>query len=206
MIEFEYIDKTSTPPGDWRIVVPQTGVKFQSYDYRTIRNKYMNHLAGNNIPLPPEWEAEFLSEMCKQNNWGTKCKRVDSKKVQRRRLSLTAVLSFLNMMKVWAGSALSGKPAFVTQAEAERRATICASCPMNATLQFSCGACMGAVISLLSGILGKRKTERDSELGACLVCSCSLKAAVHIPVEIQKEGLSEELKRDFENIEYCWKK
>ena len=127
-------------------------------------------------------------------------------KIQRRRLSLTSVLSFLNMMKAWAQSTLSGKSAFVTQAEAERRASICADCPMNATLQFSCGACMGAVITLLSSILGNRKTERDNELGACLVCSCSLKAAVHVPIDVQREGLNEEIKQDFEKIKHCWKK
>jgi hypothetical protein len=128
------------------------------------------------------------------------------KKIQRRRLSLTSVLSFLGMMKAWAQSTLSGKDAFVSQAEAERRASICANCPMNVTLQFSCGACMGAVITLMSSIIGNRKTEQDKDLGACLVCSCSLKAAVHVPIEVQREGLTNEINQEFDNIKYCWKR
>jgi len=65
---------------------------------------------------------------------------------------------------------------------------------------------MGAVLTLIHGILGKRKTELDNSLGACLICSCSLKAAVHVPVDVQREGLSEELKNDFDEIKYCWKR
>jgi hypothetical protein len=110
------------------------------------------------------------------------------------------------MMKTWAESTLSGKAAFVSREEAEKRAAICAACPMNTTLQFSCGACMGAVITLMSSIIGNRKTERDRELGACLVCSCSLKAAVHVPVDVQRDGLTDEINQEFDKITHCWKR
>lgn len=207
MIEFEFIDKASSPPGNWKIKVPKTGIVFKHYDYRAIRNAYRSHCNANGIFLSPNWEEEFLSEMCKQNpDWGNKCRPMAGKNVVRRRLSLTAVLSFLNMMRAWAESTLSGKAAFVSQDEAERRAGICVNCPFNATLQFSCGACMGAVLTLIHGIIGKRKTSYDDRLGACLVCSCSLKAAVHVPVDVQREGLNEELKQDFDQIKYCWKR
>ena len=207
MIEYEYIDKSTSPNGGWKIKVPQTGIEFKHYDYKSICNAYKNHCAANGIFLTPTWEEEFISEMCKQNaHWGRMCRRVDMKKIQKRKLSLTSVMSFLGMMKAWAQSTLSGKDAFVSQAEAERRASICANCPMNVTLQFSCGACMGAVITLMSSIIGNRKTEQDKDLGACLVCSCSLKAAVHVPIEVQREGLTNEINREFDNIKYCWKR
>jgi hypothetical protein len=77
---------------------------------------------------------------------------------------------------------------------------------MNGTLQFGCGACMSAVLSIIHSIIGNRKTSRDGELGACLVCSCSLKAAVHIPLNVQQTGLPDHLKEDFKKIDYCWKK
>jgi hypothetical protein len=207
MIEYEYIDRSTSPPGNWNIKVPQTGVVFNHYDYRSICNLYKSHCAANGIFLTPTWEDEFISEMCKQNTkWGRLCGRISMKKIHRRRLSLTSVLSFLNMMKAWAQSTLSGKSAFVTQAEAEERASVCADCPMNVTLQFSCGACMGAVMTLMSSIIGNKKTERDKDLGACLVCSCSLKTAVHVPVDVQREGLTDEIKEDFDKIEHCWKR
>ncbi len=207
MIEYEYIDKSTSPSGGWKIKVPKTGIEFKHYDYRAICNAYKNHCAANEIFLTPTWEEEFISEMCKQNtHWGRSCERVSMKKIHRRKLSLTSVLSFLNMMKSWAQSTLSGKAAFVSQTESNRRASICADCPMNVTLQFSCGACMGAIITLLSSIIGNRKTDRDKDLGACLVCSCSLKAAVHVPIDIQRKGLSDEIKKDFDGIEHCWKR
>jgi hypothetical protein len=207
MIEYEFIDMSDSPPGGWKIKVPKTGVEFKHYDFRAISNAYKSHCNANGILLSPNWQEEFLSEMCKQNqHWGRKCRPAVANSLKRRRLSLTAVLSFLNMLRAWAQSTLSGKDAFIPQEEAERRAGICANCPFNTTLQFSCGACMGAVLTLIHGILGKRKTEYDSSLGACLICSCSLKAAVHVPVDVQREGLSDELKNDFDEIKYCWKR
>jgi hypothetical protein len=65
---------------------------------------------------------------------------------------------------------------------------------------------MGAVMTLMSSIIGNKKTERDKDLGACLVCSCSLKTAVHVPVDVQREGLTDEIKEDFDKIEHCWKR
>jgi len=94
----------------------------------------------------------------------------------------------------------------VSQEEAERRALICRSCPNNGSLQFGCGACMSTVLQLLHAIIGKRKTSFDSELGACLVCSCSLKASVHVPTKVQQEGLPDSLKEEFKQIEWCWKR
>lgn len=207
MIEFEYLDMSNSPPNGWKIKVPKTGIEFKHYDYRAISKAYKSHCGANGILLSPNWEEEFISEMCKQNpHWGRQCRPTITNKVVKRRLSLTAVLSFLNMMRAWAESTLSGKAAFVTQEEAERRAGICANCPLNTTLQFSCGACMGAVLTLIQAIIGKRKTSQDEHLGACLICSCSLKAAVHVPVDVQREGLSQELKDDFDGIKYCWKR
>ena len=207
MIEYEYIDKSTSPSGGWKIKVPKTGIEFKHYDYKSICNAYRSHCNANGIFLTPRWEEEFISEMCKQNpHWGNSCTKINMKNIQKRKISVSSVLSFLNMMKAWAQSTISGNSAFVSQEEAEKRASICASCPMNATLQFSCGACMSAVITLISSIIGNRKTERDKDLGACLVCSCSLKAAVHVPVDVQKESLPEDIKKEFDKITHCWKK
>jgi hypothetical protein len=204
MIEFEYLDKSCPPNGEWKIKVPKTGTVFKHYDYSTIKKSYTKHCNANGIFLSPTWEEEFISEMCKQNKWDG-CRKLTEKKIVRRKLSLTAVLSFLNMMKAWAESTLSGKAAFVSQEEAEKRADACASCQFNVGLHFSCGACMGAVLKLIHGILGKRKTSLDDRLGACMICSCSLKAAVHVPLEVQLKGLPPELQEEFKKIKDCWK-
>lgn len=205
MIEFE-MNTSISPSGGWKIKHPVTGVEFKHYDYNAIRKSYTSHSIANNVMLCPDWEEEFISEMCKQNpHWGKSCIRTSMKNIEKRSLSLTAVLSFLNMMKNWALKSMSGKKAFVSQEEAERRADICASCPMNGELHFGCGACMAGVLSLIHSILGDRKTSRDNELGACLVCSCSLKAAIHIPVDVQQSGLPDHLKDDFKKIKHCWK-
>jgi len=206
MIEYEFVDMSGSPPGGWSITIPQTGIKFKHYDFRAMSSIYKAHCNANGILLSPNWQDEFLSEMCKQNpHWGLKCRPVTGKRSVAKKISLTAILSFLNMLKTWAQSTLSGKSAFVSQEEAERRASICAACPFNSPIQFSCGACMGAVLSLMQVILGKRKTSIDDALGACLVCSCSLKAAVHVPIDVQWDGLSQDIKDEFSEIKHCWK-
>ena len=205
MIKYEFIDRHTSPPGGWKITA-STGITFKHYDYRSVRNDYKRHCLANGIMLSPTWEEEFLSTMCEQNpHWGKQCVPAQ-KSPQRRRLTLEAALSFLNMMRKWAIDAMGGKPAFVSQEEAERRASICASCPNNGNLQFGCGACMSTVLQLLHAIIGKRKTSRDSELGACLVCSCSLKVSVHVPTEVQHTGLPDHLKDEFKQIDWCWKR
>jgi hypothetical protein len=207
MIEYTYTDKSVCPPGEWKYKHPTTGISFKGYDYGTIKKAYVNHCLANNLPLTPDWEEQFLSDMCKQNpKWGQKCIPTSMKRIVRRRLSLQAVLAFLNMMKSWAMKTLTGQAAFVTQGEAERRAEICTRCPNNVTLQFSCGACMAGVLTLINGVLGDRKTSLDNYLGACLTCSCALKAAVHVPLNVQHEGLTDELKEDFKQITHCWKR
>jgi hypothetical protein len=206
MVQYRYTDKATCPPGEWRYRHPITGLLLKHYDYRAFIKAYVNHCLANNIVLTGDWEDELISEMCIQNGWGKLCKPVSLDKVVRRKLSLQAVLSFLNMIKSWAMQVLNGRAAFVSQEEAERRANICAGCPNNVTLQFSCGACMGGVMKLIHGVLGDRKTKNDYALGACLVCSCELKSAVHVPLDVQHNGLNDELKNDFRQITHCWKR
>jgi hypothetical protein len=188
MVQYRYTDKATCPPGEWRYKHPITGLLLKHYDYRAFIKAYVNHCLANNIVLTGDWEDELISEMCIQNGWGKLCKPVSLDKVVRRKLSLQAVLSFLNMIKSWAMQVLNGRAAFVSQEEAERRANICAGCPNNVTLQFSCGACMGGVMKLIHGVLGDRKTKNDYALGACLVCSCELKSAVHVPLDVQQRA------------------
>jgi len=70
---------------------------------------------------------------------------------------------------------------FVSAAEAQVRAEICAGCPRNVPIS-GCSACRN-LVGLVFNVIGNRKTPLDSKLKACGVCRCELKAAVHIPLE-----------------------
>lgn len=95
----------------------------------------------------------------------------------------------------------SGQP-LVDQAEAERRAAICAGCPMNQPLN-DCPHCREA-INALAQKMGGLSTSRDGELKACSVCGCELKASVHVNLEAQQRVLKPEMSARLP--EWCWKR
>lgn len=206
-IDFTIPDLATSPPGGFEWTEPSTGAKFKHYDWIAFSDQVREHRLGNNIPMSPSWQEELVDQLCKQNavRWQGVCRRAKEGQVYRK-LDFGAAMSFGNLIRKWFKSWASGEPAFVPQEEAERRASICAGCPNNREITFSCGACMNAVLAVIALIVGKRKTEYDIRLGACLICSCALKPAVHVPLDIQHAGLTEDIKEEFKQVPWCWKK
>ena len=100
---------------------------------------------------------------------------------------LAAMQSFLNVVGHWVAGILHGKEVFVSQEEAEKRAEICASCDLNVNIAGSCGACADRIARALA-VIGSRRTKLDEKLGACSICSCALRAAVHVPIRASDRG------------------
>jgi hypothetical protein len=108
-------------------------------------------------------------------------------------------------MASWITGILRGREVFVPQEEADRRAKICLSCEFNMNIPGTCAACAERIARAVM-IVGSRRTEFDDHLGACGLCSCALRVAVHVPLEAQHAGLSDEVKEDFRRVDYCWKR
>lgn len=70
-----------------------------------------------------------------------------------------------------------GEPVFVAQAEADRRAAICANCPHNVTPAAKSWAQKWTDGGMLAAV-EDRKTAHHDRLAVCQVCSCELRAAV----------------------------
>lgn len=105
-----------------------------------------------------------------------------------------AIVRWVKAMYVFA---TQSKFELVDQSEAERRAEICAKCPMQISAS-GCWGCKG-IAGMLPAIAGARKTSYDPQLKACGVCGCYNAVAVHLPKEGQGgDGL--------EFPEWCWKK
>lgn len=85
---------------------------------------------------------------------------------------------------------------YVPQAEAERRARICANCPMN--LPGICPTCTSMLGNLMAKWLGGRSTPFDNFLSACGKCGCALKAKVHVSIK----ALALTQKHDYPSN--CW--
>ena len=85
----------------------------------------------------------------------------------------------------------------VPQEEAERRAEICAKCPMQIPTS-GCWGCKG-IAGLLPQIAGAKTTSFDLQLSACGVCGCYNAVSVHLPLSVQQDA-----SLDFPS--YCWKR
>lgn len=206
-VEFELKTTRETPPGNFRITVPSTNLRIEHYDWEAFSRAYRDHHIANGLPLSEDWELEVQDTMCKENmaQWNQHCKRA-GKHRPKGGPSFGAVMTFLNMLRAWATMALKGEAAYVDQETANSRALTCTTCPYNSRkIGWGCGGCMSQYTSLVNIIIGKRNTPYDGELGGCGVCSCSLRAAVHVPLQPQWDALSQEKKEEFKAIPWCWK-
>jgi len=202
-IEFEMLRTTETPPGGYKWTEPTTGKTFEHYDYTAFTNAIRDFHIGNEIPLAPDWREQVKSDMCSQNRvkWGSLCRRVDAPKGVRP-FSIEAAKSFVKFMAGW----LSKGGGYVDQAEAERRAEICAGCEFNQVAVASCGSCYNAVLEAIHGIVGKRETKYSDKLESCKVCSCSNRVSVWMPLDAQLNALAPETKEQLSRLAWCWKK
>jgi hypothetical protein len=107
----------------------------------------------------------------------------------------TDVADFLRTAGKWLVGGLKKVP----QAEAERRASICATCPYNRGLAGGCAACQKAVNLIREEVL-HNSTAYDGNLQACAICHCDNRATVHIPI-----STLETVPHNFSIASWCWR-
>ena len=184
-------------------------MEFRHYSRDAFFKEIQSHRLANGYDITPDWKSVIEDSLCRQNpEWVAEgiCRRAKHFG-ERKVISFAAAQSFLNTMGSLLIQTARGEDAFVSQDEANRRARICITCPNNVhSFGGSCGSCADRIMRALSHVVGKRSTIYDRNLGACAICSCSLAAAVHVPLAPQQAGLSEELKVEFRAVkEFCWK-
>lgn len=90
------------------------------------------------------------------------------------------------LLQYWEGSkayllfqarSTAGLPNFVEQDEANRRAAICAVCPLNQPIE---GKISKQADKVMLKQVDGRTTPLDSQLQNCAACSCPLKLSVHL--------------------------
>ena len=207
-IEFTVNTKSESPPGNWKITVPETGYTVKHYAYDAFLKAYEAHMLANNIPLEPDYEDQLLDRMCRENQpeWQNFCKRTGGI-LKRKATGFASAMGFLNVLRKWVVDMAKGKDAFVSPEIAEERAKICSSCPLNSKqAAFGCGTCQSTFLKLIHLLVGNRKTPYSTSCGFCGACGCAINAAVWFPIEAQKEGLTEGMKDSFQQVKtFCWK-
>ena len=185
------------PPGGWVFTVKETQSKITAGSRGDLVLKVKDHYTANGIEVPWDLAAVIEDQICRRVGpdhceWsGVNFEGVNAN------LSMSDAVNGTRVLMSWV---LAGTPR-VSQNEANTRAATCAGCPLN-TLAAGCPGC-GGLRAMVADIVGGQVTH-EGKLGACAVCKCSNRAAVWLPLDIVRKGLTSsqnELLPD-----YCWKK
>lgn len=192
------VNFVDVPRGGWSYLVPETGIQVRASSARTLKAAVRNHLAANHKAIGAGLDEIIEDVACrnldKWSHWCSDAKELAPVDRQQSRWSSSEVLRFLKTVVEWG---LKTRFSFVEAAEAERRAAICASCPLNVTVK-GCLGCSG-VSALVRSIRGKRATTFDSQLNVCNACGCELKVKTLLPLDvIDNTGV--------EYPDHCWQR
>jgi len=189
------------PDCNWKIDRPDLGFVGQGYLFEVIANRCRDWRRANGVPIGLGFEDELEQALCRQHP--SACETDDPREpIQPRRLNYRDVLVGTQVM---ASFIAKGMPV-VDQAEAERRAAICANCIANQDFGRPCSGICGKLEEIVTKIVGGKHTSKDDSLNSCVICGCYLKAAVWMDRETQWKPLSEHQKIQFEQIPNCWKR
>lgn len=180
------------PAGGWVYTDPDTGLKITGGDFFTLRTNVVKHRMNNGLPVGPEIDQHVMDQICARAP--DSCESNDGT-TPRRHVNGGDVVHFLNILKTWLST--SGEK-FVSQAEADRRASICASCPKNVPVH-GCLGCQN-LAGVLMNTIGHKVTPFNSVLHGCAVCSCSLPALVWAPSAVLPPARMED-----GYVPQCWR-
>jgi len=185
------LDTKKTPPNGWRYVDPDTGFKFRKR-YNSLEElveHVQNYRDHNGFAKIPKLTFVIQDWLCSQPNMEKFCQEVS---VKDRSLS-----QYLRGAKAAAKVFLGGDKAFVSEEEAEARASLCAKCRHNKR-NSSDSKLRHYTDEYVQDIVGDRKTSVDAKLFSCEICSCALRPKVHISQEIVEDSLSVNERRALE--------
>lgn len=171
-----------SPPGGWRVTVPQTDTTITSPFVKSLRYKVLAHMDANGIEEPEDFEEWFETAVCEESGHGepfcgepapvlsAKQKLITPSKAKR---FLRTMLELLKSRKL------------VSREEAQRRMDVCTggdnpskACPMVGDIG-NCWNCY-AVYKALRKLLKKSPVEIKDGKRFCLACGCHL-SKVWIP-------------------------
>lgn len=189
-----------TPPGDWKVIDPDSGATIKGGDYENLLGNVAKHRRANQ--LPPLTALEIEQIICDSlPPRADNCISYDPSALPSdplpERATIDMAISFIKFL----GISLARGAGFVAQEEAERRAKICASCPNNVLIS-GCTSCRNLLTHVTEHLAG-RTTQEDDRLKGCRICGCELKVSVHADLEAQQKATPARFLKDFPV--YCWK-
>ena len=176
--------------GYFHVLDPLTGVRSSAVHWDHLVSKVRDERKANGAPIGLELEDEIEAWACLSHP--DEVQVVDPRMPKLRSFNLDDVI---RGTQVLAAFKLAGSP-LVSQQEANRRAAVCAKCPLNVSYSQSCSIC-GKIEAVVMSVVGNVSTPSNQQLYSCAICSCALKAAVHLPNSILNQANNAEMNRDF---------
>ena len=205
-----------TPHGGvWNFPDPRDGQLVQAQRYDLLDTALKKKSVANGWPVGLGWDEWVEDILCTQHPG--ECAPEGQKLHKRRRRDLSDVLrGTLDMVAesaigtlargtlVMAAHKIAGSP-LVDQAEADRRASTCATCPRNVIFSKPCSGHCPELDKFILSTIGNRHVKREAELNQCDICGCLLQAAVWFELSVQCKGTTETMRQDFADTPNCWK-
>jgi hypothetical protein len=183
-----------TPPGGWQWRASD-GQLITATGFDTFMSKVRAWHEANGVPLDVE---AFEDALCRSLGIeDTHCAQPPKFRPSAGFPTLGDLKSFLNLLRIRMNT--PDEDRVVEQAEAERRASICRTCPMNRRVD-GCLGC-GGVLKMVREIVGARTTTHDAALETCSVCHCFIRAKIWV-----SKGILDQVEdgMDREYPEHCW--
>jgi hypothetical protein len=199
MTKYKLVNDHKTPAGGWRYRVPETGYLVKGGSFVQLNLFVRNHYVANSKPVPANLEELLVEFMCKN---GADCEYDEVPVNSMRRgksLEISDVVRFTgSLLHLYA---TGGK---VDQAEANRRASICAGCPHNVETS-GCFGCNSAPLKrIVQSLVQHGTTPVDEQLKACEFCGCLTRSIVWFPIETLSRFTNSEENNALPA--HCWKK
>jgi len=186
--------------GQYVLKLPERGMVGHGNNFEALLRSITEWRKANSVPIGLGFAYEVEQVVCEK--YAVECQNsLLDKRVRRGRLTLAEVLRGTRVILAFK---LAGSP-YVEQAEAERRAAICAACPMNQDFPKPCGGRCGSLQEIVTAIVGSRKTLFDDRLKSCGICGCVSSAHLLMPLDILAKGVTSDMREQFAAVPNCWK-
>lgn len=188
---------TKGPPGGFRYTQPESGHFMKAITFNMLCSKVLRHRQNMRYRIVTEGFQTIGQEMedyiCHLLSPDDQVRNCKAGYRSRGSVPWQEVSEFIKTAAKWF---VTGRR-LVPNEEAERRAAICANCPLNVGMS-GCASCRNEVNEFVHETL-HRSTQLDERLQACGVCGCELKSTVHLPIDVLDAGG----KHTFP--EWCWR-
>jgi len=170
------------PPGGWRYVQPETGVRFECDTFEGLVAMVRPHRDYKGIPSTT-LAADIQRQLCisLDTSWCAPEPGEDYRPVEDLTSRLTTSMA-LSLGKAVAGvlaEVAAGRTPLCPPEEAAARAAVCRGCPLNKPASLcSCSAVYKAIEASIP------KDRRQAGISVCMACGCSLQAKANLPLGV----------------------